>query len=427
MNCDPWFVLGGSNALGRVAATLTLLAGLVLSTPVRAEILTVCGGCEYTSLAGALQASGEGDEIVLKRGLYPEHDLLVDKPLTIRGEDGAILDGRNQGTILTVRADHVTVSGVQFVNVGRSYTKDFAAILVHGSEHFSLHGNVLQDVFFGIMIERSKHGVIADNTVSSDTRTESGSGNGIHAWHSSDLEIRDNHLFGLRDGIYLEFVNRSEISSNISHGNLRYGLHFMFSNDDTYHHNEFYENGAGVAVMFSKNITMDANVFRDNWGPASYGLLLKEIYDAELTGNRFIRNTIAISVEGSTRVNYVGNTFAANGWAIRVAGACYANTYRGNNFLRNSFDVSYHGKTNDNRFVGNYWSSYTGYDLDRDGTGDVPHRPVKLFSYIVNRAPEAVVLLRSLFVDLLNFSEKVSPAFTPDDIVDESPAMRAIG
>jgi len=78
----------------------------------------------------------------------------------------------------------------------------------------------------------------------------------------------------------------------------------------------------------------------------------------------------------------------------------------------------------DNEFNGNYWSNYTGYDLNRDGIGDVPYRPVKLFSYIVNRTPETIILLRSLFMDIIDFSEKVSPAFTPDNLLDAQPLMK---
>ena len=166
------------------------------------------------------------------------------------------------------------------------------------------------------------------------------------------------------------------------------------------------------------------NVFKKNWGTASFGLLLKEINDSEIKGNIFEENTVGINIEGSNRIEYSHNDFKSNGWAVKVRGACYANTFTKNNFLYNSFDISYNSNINDNVFDKNYWSNYTGYDLNKNGIGDVPYRPVKLFSYIVNRTPETIILLRSLFIDIIDFSEKVSPAFTPDDLVDLSPSMR---
>jgi len=200
----------------------------------------------------------------------------------------------------------------------------------------------------------------------------------------------------------------------------------MFSNDDTYQDNTFENNGAGVAVMFSKKIKMYNNIFKENWGTASYGMLLKEINDAEIIGNTFEDNTIGINIEGSNRIIYKHNNFMNNGWAIKVKGACYTNTFIENNFLYNSFDIAYNSKINDNKFDRNYWSSYTGYDLDKDGIGDVPYRPVKLFSYIVNRTPETIILLRSMFIDIIDFSEKVSPVFTPDNLLDNNPLTKKI-
>jgi len=267
--------------------------------------------------------------------------------------------------------------------------------------------------------------VLRHNRISGVYRTEAESGNGIHLWHCKRMRVEDNVIRGMRDGIYFEFVSRSVIERNHSHDNLRYGLHFMFSNNDEYHDNVFERNGAGVAVMFSKYIHMRRNVFRDNWGVSSYGLLLKEIYDATITDNYFLRNTIGINIDGSTRIRYERNVFRANGWAVRILGASYQNDFSENNFFHNTFDVAFSGRETTVRFVRNYWSDYTGYDLDKDGYGDVPYRPVKLFSYIVNQVPEAMVLLRSLFVGLINFSEKVSPVFTPDNLVDSKPAMRA--
>ena len=171
---------------------------------------------------------------------------------------------------------------------------------------------------------------------------------------------------------------------------------------------------------------MIKNQFVGNWGGASYGLLLKEIYDAEISHNKFQRNTIGVRVEGSTRVNYVSNDFVNNGWALKIAGGCYDNTISANNFMSNSFDLALDKSSNNNQISKNYWSEYTGYDLNNDGTGDVPYQPVKLFDYIVLKSPESIILLRSLFIDMINFSEKVSPIFTPKDVVDDYPVMNRI-
>ncbi|PIQ17909.1 MAG: hypothetical protein COW66_09240 [Flavobacteriaceae bacterium CG18_big_fil_WC_8_21_14_2_50_34_36] len=275
-------------------------------------------------------------------------------------------------------------------------------------------------------MEKSSNGIISNNTISSNAKEEAHSGNGVHLWHSENMTVSNNHITKMRDGVYFEFVNNSTVSKNTCKNNLRYGLHFMFSNDDAYLDNIFESNGAGVAVMFSKRIKMYRNLFKKNWGAASYGLLLKEINDAELKNNIFEDNTIGIHADGTNRILFTENDFLNNGYAIKVLGACYNNTFSKNNFLSNSFDLAYSGNINENVFDQNYWSSYTGYDLDKNGIGDVPYRPVKLFSYLVNKTPEAIILLRSLFIDIIDFSEKVSPIFTPADLVDSNPQMKKI-
>ncbi len=402
---------------------LTILLFLCILNLIHAKTLLVCEDCQLNELKKAFEQSQNGDSIIVSEGVYTCVDLNLSKSVTLIGEKGAVLDGKNQSYVLRIMADSISVSGFKIINSGKSYTKDFASIYIHKSDGFLISNNLIQNSFFAMLIEKSKNGIIRDNRVLGTATREDQSGNGIHLWDCDNMYIAHNEVTGMRDGIYLEFVDSSIIIDNYSHHNVRYGLHFMFSNQDEYKQNTFEKNGAGVAVMFSKWIRMCNNLFINNWGSASYGLLLKEIYDGEVKGNKFDRNTIAVYVDGSSRVSYTDNVFRQNGWAIKVSGGCYANHFNSNDFVGNSFGISYHSMLNDNTFNGNYWSDYSGYDLDKDGVGDVPYRPVKLFSYITNKTPEAIVLMRSLFVDIINFSEKVSPVFTPDALIDNAPSM----
>ena len=403
-----------------------LLIALLFCANIQAERHVVCNSCDNSSINQTIKIAKDFDTIVIKKGTYKEHNILVDKPLTIIGKNYPVIDGELKGEIITITSDNVTLDGLHIINVGISYTEDNAAVRVRKSKNFLLQNLVLEKLFFGIYLEKSNYGKIYHNKIIGDAIEEFNSGNGIQLWYSKHVDIEHNYIQHVRDGIYLEFSNFCTINKNVSSNNVRYGLHFMFSNDDTYEDNTFINNGAGVAVMFSKKIKMYNNTFKENWGSASYGMLLKEINDAEIIGNTFEENTIGINIEGTNRILYKNNNFINNGWALKVRGACYTNTFEGNNFLYNSFDLSYNSKINDNIFDKNYWSNYTGYDLDKDGIGDVPYRPVKLFSYIVNRTPETIILLRSLFIDLIDFSEKVSPVFTPDKLMDNNPLIAKI-
>jgi len=407
--------------------TISLVVVLCASLlNVKAVTIDVCKTCSVSTLKEAVTVAKDFDTIVVKKGTYKEFGININKPLTIIGENYPVIDGELKGEIITITSDNVTIDGLFIINVGKSYTEDYAAIRVKRKKNFVIKNVVLEKLFFGIYLEKARDGKVFHNKIIGNAVDEHNSGNGIQLWYCKNIEVELNYVEHVRDGIYLEFSDDCLIKNNVSAENLRYGLHFMFSNDDVYQDNTFENNGAGVAVMFSKKIIMLNNIFKENWGSASYGLLLKEINDAEIIGNIFEENTIGINIEGTNRINYKNNNFIKNGWAMKVRGACYANKFLSNNFLYNSFDISYNSKINDNKFDNNYWSNYTGYDLDKNGVGDIPYRPVKLFSYIVNRTPETIILLRSLFIDIIDFSEKVSPVFTPDNLLDNNPSIKKI-
>jgi|SRR5690625_97378 len=391
-----------------------------------AAIIEVCPDCTNNRISDAIEQANDGDTVLVKKGLYKEVDILIDKSITLKAEKGAVIDGENKGEIILVTADDVTIDGFEIINVGSSHLEDYSAVRLREAENFMVENLLIRHPFFGIYLEKSNHGTVRNNRIYGNAKSEFNSGNGIQLWYSHYNVLENNESIQLRDGIYFEFSNHNIISNNISQNNVRYGLHFMFSHNDVVKENHFINNGAGIAIMFSKEMKMHHNVFKDNWGSAAYGVLIKEVVDAKITHNTFDRNTTGINIEGATRVIYENNDFISNGWAINSRGANYKNIFTNNNFLNNSFDLAYKGGMNENSFNGNYWSEYNGYDLNRDGIGDVPYRPVKLFSYLVNKSPEAIILLRSMFIDIVDFAERVSPVFTPDNLMDETPKMKQI-
>jgi len=404
---------------------LLLPLAIMISFQLKAEgVLEVCPTCPATTIRQALEMAETGDEVIVHEGTYREGNIEIKKPVLLRGLNFPVVDGEDKYEIFTILAPGVTIEGFRLVNAGKSTLKDMSAIRVDHSKHFSICGNEIENAQFGIYLAYAADGIVEDNRLEGRALDEVNSGNGVHCWYARRIFIAGNTVLRHRDGIYLEFTDSSRIAKNHSERNIRYGLHFMFSNNDDYFDNTFRANGAGVAVMYSKKIGMRHNRFEHNWGSASYALLLKEIYDADLQYNEFVSNTIGILMEGATRIRYDNNLFKSNGWAIQMTGGCVDNHFTSNAFVSNALDMVVKSSVNNNTFDGNYWSEYAGYDLDRDGYGDVPHRPVKLFSYITSQTPESIVLLRSFFVDLLNFAEKVSPVLTPANVLDNKPLLQ---
>lgn len=413
----------------RLHIPLLLVLGL-LAGPAKAQTartITVSPDGAVSTIGAAVEQAQPGDRIVVTAGTYQEPTIRIEKALTIEGKGRPVIDGKDKKqNIIHVEADDVTIRGLVLKNVPTSFVNDLAAIKVERSKNCVIEDNRIEQGFFAIWIGKSEGCRVAGNSIEAYKESESYAGNGIHLWYCRDITVENNRIMGHRDGIYFEFVEDSHIEGNHSEDNLRYGLHFMYSDRCRYEDNLFRDNGAGVAVMYTEYVEMVNNRFVRNWGSAAYGLLLKDIYDSVVTGNTFEENTIGIYSENSTRVDVDSNSFRNNGWGVKVMANSNDNVFTRNNFTGNSFDVTTNSQQNPNTFRGNYWDKYSGYDLNRDGVGDVPYRPVRLFAYMVEQNGPSIILMRSLFVQLLEAAERVIPTITPETLVDEQPAMHRL-
>jgi nitrous oxidase accessory protein len=398
----------------------------LFKTSVKGAILYVKVSGKINSIQFAVASAKSNDTIIVTPGTYREKNIVISKPLTLLGQNMPVLDGENKYEIISVKSDHVIIDGFHFLNSGYSDLNELGAVKNYNSRFVTVQNNFFENTVFAVYNLYATNCTIINNRFHSNSQDEIKSGNGIHCWRCDSMQVSGNTIEGHRDGIYFEFVTNSVIENNTSMHNLRYGLHFMFSHHNLYVKNQFSGNGAGVAVMFSNHVTMVDNIFSDNQGSASYGILMKEISDSRVEGNHFTGNTVGIYFEGTNRIEVIRNEFNGNGYAMRIQASCSDTRVNSCNFMGNTFDVATNGSLVLNSFNGNYWDKYEGYDLDQDGSGDVTFHPVSLYAMIIEQVPEAIMILHSFIVTLLDKMEKIIPSITPENLRDDKPLMNPV-
>jgi nitrous oxidase accessory protein len=376
------------------------------------------------SIGDAIRRAAPGSRIVVRAGTYREQPIVIDRPLTIVGEGRPVIEAVAPATLIRVVANDVSLEGLVLTNVASSHVEDRAGVKFERAQRCRVERMEIVGAPYGIYVSESSDCRIAGNIIRGAGASQRAPGNAIHLWNARRMTVIGNTVSGHRDGLYFEFVQDTTIEGNTSERNLRYGLHFMFSHGCAYRRNRFARNGAGVAVMYTHGVTIEENEFLENRGPTAYGLLLKDISESRLHGNRFRNNTVGLLIEGGGRLTMTANRFAGNGWGVKLMANSAGNRFEGNVFDGNSFDMTTNSRSTEAVVSGNWWDRYTGYDFDRNGRGYIPFRPVRLFSLLVASHPSSVVLMRSTFVDLLDAAERTLPVLTPNTLVDAAPLMR---
>lgn len=406
------------------SALLLVFLATFFSIQSFAKEIPVGATCQFKNIQTAIYAANTGDIIKVTSGIYYENKIIINKTISLIGENYPVIDVQEKDDGINITANNVKVNGIVIKNTARGSINDFAGIRVFRGNNVEVSNNILRNTFFGIVFQDSKNGLIQNNKVIGENLNQTKSGNGIQLWQCKNIVIKNNYITKHRDGIYFEFARFCHIENNLSEQNFRYGLHFMFSDNDWYYHNIFRNNGTGAAIMYSRHIEILYNNFENNWGDASYALLLKDISDGIIIGNQFTKNTVGVLFDGSNRIKVARNLFESNGWAVKLMANCMNDTFYKNNFIANTFDVSTNGTLYYSYFKNNYWDKYEGYDLNKNHIGDVPYRPVSLYSIIVEQIPQALMLLRSFTVDVMDKAERIIPSLIPDLLKDDEPMMQ---
>jgi nitrous oxidase accessory protein len=402
-----------------------LVIGVAIAPPSSAETIVPA---RAGALVAALRAAGDGDTIVLARGVHRDR-VRIERRLVMRGMPGAVLEGDGTGTLLTIAAGGVTLEDLALRGSGRRVLTIDAAVQVLSAMSVTIRRLAIRDCLYGIYAERADRLVVEDCRMIGRVppMQEDGEGNGIHLWYTRDAELRRNDVSRYQDSIYLSFADRTRVTDNLLHDAGRYGLHTMYCQDNHLTGNRFTRNVAGCAIMFSNHLQVIANDFDRNRGPRTYGLLLKDCSGGTFRNNRLVDNTIAVFMDNSNRNRIEGNLLQDNGWGLLMFSSCAGNVITGNAFINDDYPVALDMRRTSNQFDdgqrGNYWSNHAPYDLDDDGYGDVPHSPVGAFAFLSKQYPDLSVLANSPAVAALGVTERVIPALRPSEAVDHHPLL----
>lgn len=466
--------------MARMLLAGLLLLGLALAGGGGADA-DVHGQAPGQSLQSAIDAAKSGDTITVAGGVYFER-IVIDKPVTLTGAGGPVIDGQGEGDVVTITGSDVTMSGFEIRGSGTAVSREPAAIKIKDAHAPTVRSNVIKDSLYGIHITGSHHATIAFNEIDpGENIAIERRGHGIYLWEVSGAVIHSNTIRRAGDGIHLEFSDDNGIAQNTVEDS-RYALHFMSSDNNRIIGNTFRNNLAGAVLMFSHELLLKDNELSNNRrGASGTGILLKDADNIFVEGNTLLRNKYGMTVEGTPNSAGATATFLRNTFALNDTGiGMFSNapiTFVENAMIENTVQVqavsgalgarldAEHGTSmttstgsgttshdghsgQDDAPIeptpsvgsrpesavwtlsgrGNYWSDYSGYDADGDGVGDRPYLPEPPFAGALDSNDTLRLFQHTLAQQAIDMASDMFPVYRYDAVIQDSgPLMSAPG
>ncbi|PZR87195.1 MAG: nitrous oxide reductase family maturation protein NosD [Stutzerimonas stutzeri] len=449
--------------LFRTIVRLGLAAALAASSALlaRAERIVVAPGSE--DLQTIIDLASEGDVITLQSG---EHHAPVrlTKRLILEGEPGAVLTGTGRGSVVRVSAPQAEVRGLTIRGSGTDAEKLDSGVFVEKTASRAIvERNRIEGNLYGIYLHGAEDSVARGNTIVGikEGRVNE-AGNGISVWNAAGAKVLDNDISFGRDGIFSITSKRNTFSGN-HFRDLRFAIHYMYTNDSEISDNVSTGNTVGFAIMYSHRLKVSGNI---SDGDRDHGFLFNYANGSQITRNAVLGRvqpaerwatsgmrtsearehglpvagesapTLAdgarsgpgkcVFIYNANQNRFRENWFEGCEIGIHFTAGSEGNEIAGNAFVKNQNQVKYVGT----RYLdwsksgrGNYWSDNPAFDLNGDGLGDGAYRPNDLMDKVLWTAPQAKVLANSPAVQVIRWAQAQFPALLPGGVVDSHPLM----
>jgi nitrous oxidase accessory protein len=434
-----------------------ILAALLVS-PIAAERLVVPPGGD---LKAAVDRAADGDTVLVQG----EHRgaLVLARQVTLEGEAGASLIGLGAGSVVTIKAPGAVVRGLTVRGSGANLeTLDSGIFIEKSAEGAIVENNRLEGNLYGIYIHGAPNAVVRNNEI---VGIEEGrineAGNGISIWDAPGAKVLSNDVRFGRDGIFA-VASRNNLFKGNRFQDLRFAVHYMYTDDSEVSDNVSTNNTVGFAIMYSHRLIVKRNL---SDGDRDRGMLFNFANSSEISGNE-VRGRLqpasrwaspgmrdkdarehGLPVEASSLTFAKGarigpekcvfiynanknklrdNWFEGCDIGIHFTAGSEGNEIVGNAFINNRNQVKYVGS----RYLdwskngrGNYWSDNPSFDLNGDGIADGPYRPNDLIDRVLWTAPLAKMLTNSPAVQIIRWAQSQFPAVLPGGVIDSHPLM----
>jgi nitrous oxidase accessory protein len=364
-----------------------------------------------------------GQVIVPPPGRYRSH-IRITKPIIFDGQGKVTLDGEGKDSVLWVETDGAVVRNFHITNSGSFHNDQDAGIQVRGNDNL-IEDNRLDNVLFGFSLEKSDRNTVRRNRVEAKPLMVGRRGDGIKLWYSNYNQVLDNQFLGGRD-IVLWYSTHNRYAGNQQSGG-RYGMHLMYAQYNLIENNRFFDNDTGISMMYDTGDEIRGNLIAKATGAAGVCIAMKESSDVVISHNDIVycSSGIAIDVapyEPGSRNHIDGNRLAYNDIAIS-----FLNDWRDNEFTHNTFsgnltEVAVYGggSAKRNLWDANRWEDYQGFDTNRDGTGDSPHRVYAYAGRVWSDIPNTRFFKATPLLEVLDFLDRLAPFSAPTLLLEDA-------
>lgn len=378
---------------------------------------------DTSPLQSRIDAAPPGSLVIIESGTY-RGDLTISRPVRLVGRGRPRLEGSGTGSVVRIRARGVTIEGfdIDGRNGGR-LEEDSSGIHV-SAEDVSIRDCRIARSLFGIYLHEAHGARVEHCTIDGMRGKDPGEqGSGLHVFNTVGFTLTGNVVRYSRDGFYLQSSSQGRIAGNEA-SDVRYGLHYMYSDDNVFEDNLFQRSDAGAAVMYSRRIAFRRNRFVANRGFASVGLLMQACEDVIAEDNLIADNARGVFLEGALRNVFRRNLIARSDTAVVLYDSSHGVRFEDNAFLGNLSPLLLVGRRTDTEFAGNYWSDHDEPDLDEDGVRDRPYRLSNIFDHLRGNLTAADLFAQGLGAAALAAAERMFPVLEPISVVDARPLAR---